>query len=201
MCEIKPKQSAALRRKSGMSVLGRFRSNSEGATAVEFALVAGPFLMFIFGIFTLGLHYLATNSLERGVFSASRAIRTGQAQKAAMTKTEFKQRVCDEAAPYIDCNMLQIHVQNRDSWDQIAPKNCIENGEMASSGNGGDVIGSTSGGASKIVMVTACYEWTTAKYIPYFLKDEKGDWRTAPSLTSGNSVLQAATVFRTEPYE
>ena len=187
------------RRCSGL--LGRFHDNQRGTTAIEYAMVAGPFLMFVFGIFALGLHYLATNSIERAVFTASRAIRTGQAQKSSMTANEFKAAVCAEAAPYIDCNMLQVHIQNKDTWNEITPTNCINNGSMASGGNGSDVIGDRAGGASKIVMVTACYEWITAKYIPYYMKDENGEWRTTPPLESGNMVLQAATVFRTEPYE
>jgi hypothetical protein len=188
-------------RNSSRALLKRFSRNERGATAIEFAMVLGPFLIFVFGIFALGLHYLATNSIERAVFSASRAIRTGQAQKAAMTADQFKAAVCQEAAPYIDCNMLKVHIQNKDSWDQITPVNCIDNKQMAGSGSGSDMIGDRAGGASKIVLVTACYEWTTAKYIPYLMKDEKGEWRRDPPLESGNMVLQSATVFRTEPYE
>ncbi|MCB1519596.1 MAG: pilus assembly protein [Hyphomicrobiaceae bacterium] len=188
-------------RKTAGSVFSRFILNSRGSTAVEFALVLGPFLIFVFGIFALGLHYLATNSLERAVFNASRLIRTGQAQKAEMPVSEFKQQICDEAQPYIDCNHLQVHVQNEDSWEDIAPINCIDGGQLATSGNGSDKIGDRAGGSSKIVMVTACYEWLLAQKIPFFMKDEHGEWRTTPELASGGMLMQAATVFRTEPYE
>lgn len=201
MSEVDSVARPASRSRSSKQLLMRFSRNDRGTTAIEFALVLGPFLIFVFGIFALGLHYLATNSLERAVFSASRAIRTGQAQKALMTAEQFKANVCQEAAPYIDCNMLQVHIQNKDSWNQITPVNCIANKELASGGNASDTIGDTAGGASKIVMVTACYEWTTAKFIPYLMKDEKGEWRRDPPLDSGNMVLQSATVFRTEPYE
>jgi len=183
------------------SMLRRLTRCRKGSTAIEFALVLGPFLIFVFGIFALGLHYLATNSLERAVFNSSRLIRTGQAQKANMPVSEFKQKVCDEAKPYIDCAHLQIHVQNADSWDQIVPTNCIDNGQLKVSGNDSDTIGSLSGAQSKIVLVTVCYEWLLAKSLPFFLKDEHGNWRTTPDLASGGLLLQASSVFRTEPYQ
>lgn len=179
----------------------RFARCSRGSTAVEFAIVLGPFLVFVFGIFALGLHYLATNSLERAVFSASRLIRTGQAQKAEMPVSEFKDIVCTEAAPYIDCNHLRIHVQNAATWDQINPTACINNGQLAQSGNDADKIGDRSGQQGRIVLVTACYEWMMAQNIPYFMKDEEGNWRTTPELSSGAMLMQASTVFRTEPYQ
>ncbi|MGD9783075.1 MAG: TadE/TadG family type IV pilus assembly protein [Hyphomicrobiaceae bacterium] len=182
-------------------LIGRFALSTDGSTAVEFAMVLGPFLIFVFGIFALGLHYLATNSLERAVFNASRLIRTGQAQKSEMSVAEFKNMVCQEAQPYIDCNHLQVHVQNEDSWEDITPVSCIDGGALAGSGNAADKIGDRAGGSSKIVMVTACYEWLLAQNIPYFMKDEDGNWRRAPELSSGGMLLQAATVFRTEPYQ
>lgn len=178
----------------------RFIRSTHGSTAIEFAIVLGPFLLFVFGVFAIGLHYLATNSLERAVFTASRAVRTGIAQKSNMTADEFKQMVCTEAAPHIDCTKLQVHVQNADSWDEIDPINCVNNGQLASSGSGSDTIGDKAGGASKIVMVTACYDWDAAKSIPYFMKDKDGNNR-GTALASGGMLMQAAVVFRTEPYE
>ncbi len=178
----------------------RFIRSTRGSTAIEFAIVLGPFLLFVFGVFAIGLHYLATNSLERAVFTASRAVRTGIAQKTNMTAEEFKQLVCTESAPHIDCTKLQVHVQNADNWDQINPIGCVADGQLASSGSGSDTIGDKAGGASKIVMVTACYDWDAAKSIPFFMKDKEGNARTGV-LASGGMLMQAAVVFRTEPYE
>ena len=53
--------------------------------AVEFALVALPFLLFVLGIVGMGLYFLASTSLEYGVEAAARKIRTGEADKGDMT--------------------------------------------------------------------------------------------------------------------
>ncbi len=181
----------------------RFRRNDDGATAIEFALVAGPFLAFTFGIITIGLHYLATNSLEKAVYDASRQIRTGQAQQSAMNSDQFKSLVCNLAAPHIDCNKLQIHMSSYDSWKDVTPPNCVDgNTKNLSQGAGGnDPITNDVGGASRKVLVTACYDWTVAKYLPYMVHDKDGNRRVEPPLASGGMLLQASAVFQTEPYE
>lgn len=185
------------------AIRSRFLGDRGGSTAVEFAMIAFPFLLFVFGIFGIGLQYLATNSLDRAVFAASRAVRTGIAQKSEMTADEFKTMLCQEAAPHINCNKLQLHIQNEDSWEDIQPVNCIDgSGHLASGGNGSDKIGDRAGGASKIVMVTACYNWEASLAIPYYVKDREGNLRSpATKVDGGGLLLQSSVVFRTEPYE
>lgn len=181
----------------------RFRRNDEGATAIEFALVLAPFLAFTFGIITVGLHYLATNSLEKAVHDASRQIRTGQAQQANMNADNFKSLVCNLAAPHIDCSKLRIHLSSFDSWKDVAPPTCVDGATKNLSGgtSGSNPISNQVGGASKKVLVTACYDWTVAKYLPYVVFDNHGNRRQTSQLQSGGLLLQASAVFQTEPYE
>ena len=195
-----PRASRAAR--ATCALARRFGRNSDGATAIEFAIVLAPFLAFVFGIITIGLHYLATNSLEKAVFDASRQIRVGKAQKDGMSSAQFKQLVCNEAKPHIDCSKLEIHVSSQDSWANIAPPTCV-GGDMnlSSGGNDNTNLADKTGGASKKVIVTACYDWTVAKYLPYLLFDRNGTRRSASPLASGGMLLQASTVFQTEPYE
>ena len=69
-----------------MSIAARLRPaarigrNTDGFTAVEFAMVIGPFLALLFAIMEVALVYFATFSLENATEQASRLIRTGQAQ-------------------------------------------------------------------------------------------------------------------------
>jgi Flp pilus assembly protein TadG len=56
---------------------GRFSRAERGATAVEFALVAGPFVLLIFAVIDVG-----------------RTIRTGQVQTTGGTAATFKTAVC-----------------------------------------------------------------------------------------------------------
>ena len=183
----------------GLRLLSRrFKRNESGATAVEFAMVLAPFLAFTFGIITVGLHYLATNSLEKAVHDASRQIRTGQAQQASMTAQEFKAEVCRRSAPHIDCTKLQVHMASYDSWTAVTPPNCVDNTSTLTQGVGGtDPITNNVGGASKKVLVTACYNWPVAKYLPHWLFGNSN----ASKLQDGGLLMQTSAVFQTEPYE
>lgn len=185
------------------ATLLRFRRNSDGATAIEFALVLAPFLAFTFGIITIGLHYLATNSLEKAVYDASRQIRTGQAQQAGMTAEQFKTLVCNLAAPHIDCSKMQVHLASYDDWQSVTPPTCVDGeSEDLTAGTSGDApITNNVGGASKKVLVTVCYDWTVAKYLPYLIFDDHGNRRQETPLASGGMLLQASAIFQTEPYE
>jgi Flp pilus assembly protein TadG len=161
-----------------------------GATAIEFGIVALPFLMFIVGIVGVGLYFFTTFSLEHGVERASRSLRTGQAQQTGITPDQFKTSVCSYLPSFVDCgSKLRVNVLNFTSSAAInsstIPK-CLD---------GSNALVSTSvyepGSASQIVLVLACYEWDFANKIPFFkLGNMKG----------GGMLIQAATTFRTEPY-
>ena len=55
-----------------------------GAAAVEFALVAPPFLALLFAILELALVFFASQALETVTQDSSRLIMTGQAQTAGL---------------------------------------------------------------------------------------------------------------------
>ena len=57
-----------------------FLADRQGATAVEFALVATPFIGLLFGIIQTFLIFFAQQLLETSVNQSSRLILTGQAQ-------------------------------------------------------------------------------------------------------------------------
>lgn len=190
-------------RRHAVRALGRrFRKNNDGATAIEFAIVLGPFLAFVFGIITIGMHYLSTNSLEKAVYDASRQIRTGQAQQSSMSATQFKDLVCNMATPHLDCTKLQVHLASYDSWKDVTVPSCVNTTtkELSSGISGNSPISGSVGGASKKVLVTVCYDWTLAKYLPFLLHDVHGTARFSP-LKSGGMLMQASAIFQTEPYE
>lgn len=175
------------------SWLRRLSGDERGATAVEFAMVIGPFLMMLMGIIGIGLYFFTTFSLENAVERASRIIRTGQAQQQtspAFTAADFKTQVCNLMPGFADCtNGLQVNVQNYASSASITsttiPK-CLTAGGALNS-----TPAYSTGGSNEIVLVLACYEWTMAKYLPFF---------SFGNMASGSMLIQAATTFRTEPY-
>ena len=55
--------------------------DESGFTAVEFAIVAMPFVMLLFGILSVCLYFFTNFTMENAVWQAARAIRTGQFQQ------------------------------------------------------------------------------------------------------------------------
>jgi len=81
----------------------RFIRNQGGATAVEFAMIALPFLGLMAGIIELGLLFMGSVALDNAMQTASRRIRTGEltspatatsAQKEANRKA-FRDEICN----------------------------------------------------------------------------------------------------------
>ena len=169
----------------------RYRRDESGFTAVEFALVAMPFLMLLFGTIAVGLFFFTTFSLENAIEKASRQIRTGQAQLAAKTTAQFKADVCALAPGFVDCaNNLRINVVSNSTFTGAA-------GSIGScTDSGGALIPEPTaapvpGAASDVVLVTVCYEWEMTKVIPFL---ELGN------MAGGTRLIQASTTVRAEPY-
>lgn len=77
----------------------RALASQHGATTVELALVATPFLLLLMGIFELALLLLANTALEDATYKAAREVRTGAFQTSgAVDAADFKELVCDHLA-------------------------------------------------------------------------------------------------------
>jgi TadE-like protein len=177
------------------SKLARWLRNERGSAAIEFALVAVPFFMFVLGVLGIGLYFFTVSSLEHGAESAARQVRTGQAQKSGLTVGDFKQLACDEAGTYIDCSKLHVLVQNSATWAGIVPEPCVNssNEMSASTGDPGEALYGYTGGSSQVVLITLCYQWDLASTFAFLQLGTGSDG-------SGPAVIQATTAFRTEPY-
>lgn len=182
----------------------RFRSSRDGVTAIEFAFVAFPFTLFVLGIMAVGLQFFTVNALDNAVETASRKIRTGEAQRAGMKLSEFKSLVCQSGGDYIeaDCDNVYVHVQSAGSWgdDNLVPQPCAQNGQMTAQANMTKSLVDYSGGAEQVVLVTVCYDWRLPIKFPYLQYMMMRPRDNIP-LASGGSLIQSVATFRTEPYE
>lgn len=169
----------------------RFKRDQSGVTAIEFAMVATPFFMFLFGTIAVGLYFFITFSLENAVEQAARLIRTGQAQTSnpPMTTSQFKAKVCEKAPGFVDCTgKLRVNVVTATNFSGLTTPPCTDSsGQLVPDPPPSNVPGA----AGDVVLVTVCYEWDLAGQIP-FLKLGK--------MSNGSALIQAATTFRTEPY-
>ena len=94
-----------------------------GVSMLEFAFIALPLFMFIFGILEVGLIFWGTYELDIATLSAARTIRTGQAQNAGMTQTQMIAQICSQTSILSNCtDKLQLNVQSfPDFSDVTAP--------------------------------------------------------------------------------
>lgn len=113
--EFKSKNSRVrrlfLRRRS------RSKHTQNGSVAVEFSVVAIPFLLFIFSIMEVGWFYFVNASLDAAIVNAARPIRTGTVQRLSEDIDEqedfFKASLCRTVGAFGDCNdILTYEVTN-----------------------------------------------------------------------------------------
>lgn len=182
--------SKRLPAESGMPLLARLRRDRRGVTAIEFAMVAGPFLMLLYGILGVGLYFFTVFTVENAVEQASRIIRTGQAQSANMNAAAFKTELCNHMPGHIDCvGKVRVNVRTYGDAEDITAASlpqCLDGGNLS------NTTVYNPGAASTIVMVWICYEWEFAKNVPFLNLADMGN---------GSRLIQASTVFRTEPYQ
>ena len=167
--------------------LRRFARARQGATAVEFAMIALPFLALVFATLELGMMFLVSTTMESSAQQAARTLRTGQFQAAGLSAADYKNSICNNLGWLAaDCQAnLYVDVRTFPSFAAVAAPLPIANGAVDPS-----QINFGPGVACSIVLARAFYNWTLL----------------APDLSgvahmNGNKVLlTAATAFRNEPY-
>lgn len=177
--------------------LRRFGQNSSGATALEFAIVAGPFLALVFGILAVALVFVGNMTLENAVDQGARLIRTGEAQSQGFDAGKFQSEVCKYLTAPLSCGGLKLDVKKCSSFGACQPTNPLDgNGNLKSGfsydpGVGGDVV-----------IVRAFYEWDLMGKLPVIRlwSHQSIDTRFS-NMADGNRLLIATAVFRNEPFK
>jgi Flp pilus assembly protein TadG len=171
-----------------MSLLTRFGAARQGSAAVEFAMVATPFLALLFGVLELGLVFMVSTTLDNAVDAASRKIRTGELQTTGGTAATFKTAVCEEMSWLGSGCSSSLHVDVR-TFPKFAD---VEITDPTTDGVFDDAkTAFTPGGSEAIVLVRVYYEWTL---ITPSLNTG------LQSLSDGKRLIAATATFRTEPY-
>lgn len=165
----------------------RFVRQQDGAAAVEFALVAAPFLALTFAILETAFVFFAQQTMEATAADASRLVMTGQAQTAGYTQADFKNAVCSRVYGLFDCaNGMTVDVKTYTTFGSVNNTAPVTNGNFDST-----QTGYVPGGPGCIVRVTLYYQWPI--YVSMY--------NAALSNLNGNLRLLVATaVFRNEPY-
>ncbi|HTT84243.1 MAG TPA: TadE/TadG family type IV pilus assembly protein, partial [Rhizomicrobium sp.] len=82
----------------------RFVRARQAATAVEFGLIAAPFLALLIAILQTGVVLLAQQVLQTATEQSARLIMTGQAQTSGWSASQFQQQVCNHATALFNCS-------------------------------------------------------------------------------------------------
>ena len=182
------------RRSGAYAVLRKLRKNEDGAPAIEFAIVAGPFLMLLFGLISIGQYFFTTSDLENAVDQGSRQLRTGQYQQnqSPTSAQDFKTSLCNLLA-VIPCSEVTVNALSFVNYAAITPAtipSCVDpNGNLAA-----PVF--APGQQNAVMVVWVCYKWTMTQYLPTF-----GGTLTLGNMGDGSRLIQATTTFQTEPYQ
>ncbi|GAU81883.1 TadE/TadG family type IV pilus assembly protein [Bosea sp. 2KB_26] len=178
-----------------------FCRNQRGATAVEFGLVAFPFLLLVFTIIETGLMLWTYQVLDDAVKQASRTLLTGESVAIystpsnplphdAKTSTEaFRREVCAQAPALVDCEKLRVDVRGYVSpaaaQTDLAKLNPFSGNTLNTSN-----FSYNQPGKGEIVVVRA-----TLRYSLYLT----GWTNTLANIDGGERGLMAVATFRSEP--
>ena len=163
--------------------------SESGAAAVEFALVAAPFLALLVAILQTGIVFLASRVLDEVTAQASRYVMTGQAQQSNMSQSGFATYVCNNTFAMFTCANFMINVQNYASFSAASTttptltfngNGTVSNTWTWSPGNPGD-----------IVVLQVMYQWPIVLGPLGF---------NLGNLANGNRLLVSTAVFKNEPY-
>jgi Flp pilus assembly protein TadG len=167
--------------------LSRFAGAREGATAVEFALIAPVFIATLFAIIQTTLYLFAQQTLQTAAVQAGRMIMTGSAQSSGLTQTQFANDVCPLVSALMTCSNLLINVQNYSSFSSAsttAPTLYNGSGQV----NTGSYNLGTQG---EIMVIQIAYPWPIFGMPIGSLFTNTG---------YGTTEIMGVTAFRVEPY-
>jgi Flp pilus assembly protein TadG len=173
---------------------GAFIRDSKGATAVEFALIAAPFLAIVVGLLQTFLVFFAQSVLENAVRQSSRQILTGQTQTqdASLSQTAaiaaFHQTVCNNAAILFTCTGLMVDVQVANNWSSA--NTGMPTLTYGSNGNVSNSWQFNPGSAGDVVVVRVMYLW------PLFFGPIAFNMANQPN---GSREIMASAAFQNEP--
>jgi Flp pilus assembly protein TadG len=170
---------------SARNLFRRFGRNRKGSAAVEFALVAPPFIALLFAILETGIIFFADQYLETITQDGARMIMTGQAQNGNYTQAQFHSYVCSQVVALFNCNNISVNVQSFSSFETLTATCPISNGTFVNN------MQYNPGNPNDVVIVQLFYQWPQiVTGLGYNITNLNGNYR----------LLCATAAFRNEPY-
>ena len=160
----------------------------KGSTAIEFSMLAMPFIYILIGTMEIGLMFASNSVLDGATNEAARMIRTGQIQQSGGDPKElFEDKLCEKASALLDCSRFQVEVVEMDHFSDYASYAATYDED----GNP-EPRGFTPGGVNSVNLVRVYYRYHLATpLIGQFLANGPNNTR----------MMISTVVLETEPYD
>jgi Flp pilus assembly protein TadG len=162
-------------------LFGRFLRSGEGVTAIETALVAPVFILFVAGVAEVSAMLITMRMLDNATESAARLVRMGDATLRSGSAAAFKDAVCSGLPSFASCaENLTIKMVAAEALGDLGSQLASTPASVASPAF-------NPGLPSGFVAVEAKLEW--GSFSPMFSK-----------LTPTLVTFISRTAFRNEPF-
>ncbi len=168
--------------------ISRFYFARQGATAVEFALIAPAFLATLIALLETTIYLFAQQTLQSAALEAGRLFMTGQAQNGGTTQAQFQNDVCPFIQTLLSCSALMVDVQSYSSFSAAttsSPTLTYTNGQVSNTWS------YSPGGPGDIVVVRLIYQLSVVGGPLGFV---------LATLPNSMAEVMGISVFRVEPY-
>lgn len=108
-------------------MLGAFTRNQDGATAVEFAIVAMAFLMLFMGIIEYGMFMMTQVAIESAVAQGGRLASIGASSAGCDRACNVQKVIKDKTSGFVNASALVVSANKVSSGGTSAPDICIDN--------------------------------------------------------------------------
>lgn len=162
-----------------------FIERDEGVVAVEFAMVALPFILTIISVLEAGLFFYKATLLDTAAYDASRIVRTGEISTMGDAETAFRAILCDRVV-LVACDDIVVEMLDYNDFASAVddPPTYDDDDNLVSSGF-------SAGGANNTMVGRVAYEFS-------FMTPLIGTLITGSPSTS--VTLTSTVIFRNEPY-
>lgn len=177
-----------------LKYLRKFARDGRASTAVEFALIAVPFMAIIFAALQSAIVLLAQQELNHAANEAGRAVMTGQisstsGQAGYLSQSDFQKKVCSYLVVMFNCSNVIVNMQTASSFSAATtstPSYATLQKNVWSYQTG------THGASPQVIVLQVMYEWPIFSSLLGF---------NLATLPNGTRLLVATSVFMNEPLQ
>lgn len=166
----------------------RFAGDTAGAAALEFSLVAIPFIALLIFSLQAFMIFFFGQALQTLTITAGRQLMIGAAQSQGLTQSQFKTLVCNQAPSVFACQNIMIDVKSAASFSALDTSPITINYNNGSPTN---TFSYQPGSASSAVIIRVMYDWPVIGGPLGVGLANQGN---------GSHLMIGTAVFKSEPY-